>query len=72
MKVVCINNDNLITPPDSQLLTVGKIYHVNRVLSEGEDTNSLYFLIDDTGKENFYRSDRFLLLRDINLGNLGI
>ena len=53
MRVKCLDNSFLITPPDSDLLTVNKAYNVER------EDDECYWLYDNTGELRFYRKKRF-------------
>lgn len=79
MKVICINNQNLIEGGTS-LLTVGKIYNVIEVISESNESDyklgvvpdEMYKIVDNIGNISPYMSSRFKMLRDSNLDKLGI
>lgn len=74
MKVICIDNQNLIEG-GVQLLTVGKIYYVTEITNEVESStgnNSMYYIVDNTGNIAPYRRSRFKMLRESNLEELGI
>lgn len=79
MKVICINNQNLIEG-GTPLLTVGKIYNVIKVIRESNESDyklgiapdELYQIVDNIGNTSQYMSSRFKMLRDSNLDKLGI
>lgn len=76
MKVICIDNSKLITPSNSDLLTIGKIYDVVDIVcaydknNQPDIYNSIYHVIDDIGRKNTFSACRFKLLREESLNKL--
>lgn len=63
MKVVCIDNDNLIHGTGISLLTIDKIYDV--IEERGVTLGSIYRLKDDRGEITWYSVSRFVSLQEV-------
>jgi hypothetical protein len=68
MKIICINNSEIINGPN-ELLTINKIYEAIKV-SQGQ-----YYIKDNSGEERWYNYNRFkdmAIVRQEKLKQIGI
>ncbi len=57
--VVCINNENIETNNDENILTLDKIYKVVKIKKEIIYPSDILYVINDVGKKYGYYSSRF-------------